>query len=188
MAAARGRADLCDAVAEVHGRLQAEIDRRRPMCSASGRCCRFEAYGHRLFVTTIELAVFADRLSAAGSSADASDADTQLWDGSGCPYQIDGLCGVHGVRPFGCRVYFCDPSSTDWQQDLYERTHNELKALHERAQVAYYYVEWREALQAMGLTRRGTEAGTGTGRRSAGPSESVVVPLRVTHFLRRTQD
>jgi hypothetical protein len=30
----------------------------QPRCDASGACCRFEAYGHRLFITTLEMAAF----------------------------------------------------------------------------------------------------------------------------------
>ncbi len=29
------------------------------MCVASGKCCKFERYGHRLYVTTAELEYFA---------------------------------------------------------------------------------------------------------------------------------
>jgi Fe-S-cluster containining protein len=114
----------------------------RPRCDASGRCCRFESYGHRLFITTIEMAAFAR------SVAVQSD---PTWDGTGCPYQLAGRCDAHAARPFGCRVYFCDESTTDWQQAQYERMHERLRSLHERHGVPYLYVEWREALKACGL-------------------------------------
>ncbi|MDB5295662.1 MAG: hypothetical protein JWO31_1645, partial [Phycisphaerales bacterium] len=57
--AASGRPELATAVAELYARVAAAIDARQPVCVISGRCCRFEQFGHRLFVTTIELAAFA---------------------------------------------------------------------------------------------------------------------------------
>jgi Fe-S-cluster containining protein len=62
---------------------------------------------------------------------------------------VDNLCSVHPIRPFGCRIFFCDPTATDWQQQQYERFHAELKQLHERFGVAYYYVEWRQGIGTM---------------------------------------
>jgi Fe-S-cluster containining protein len=141
--AAALRPEVADAARAVYDGVAAEIDRRRPACAVSGRCCHFEAYGHRLFVTTIELAAF---LGAYGGGAVAS------WTGAGCPFQAGKLCGVHAIRPFGCRMFFCDPTSTDWQNAAYERFHAELKAHHERLAVPYFYVEWRAALRALGLT------------------------------------
>ncbi len=76
---------------------------------------------------------------------------TPTWDGTGCPFQIDKLCGVHALRPLGCRMYFCDPTSTEWQNDLYERLHAELRRLHDETGVPYRYVEWRQALIELGL-------------------------------------
>jgi Fe-S-cluster containining protein len=137
-----GRADVRDAVDGVYAELQREIDQRRPVCVVSGRCCRFEEYEHRLYVTTLELARFAMDLSV----RPAAD-----WDGRGCPFQVSKLCGVHAIRPFGCRIFFCDASSTTWQQDLYERLHAQLRKLHDQLGVPYHYVEWRQGLFAAGL-------------------------------------
>ena len=55
---AAGRSAVRQAVERIYADLQAQIDLRRPRCDASGRCCRFEEFGHRLFVTTMELATF----------------------------------------------------------------------------------------------------------------------------------
>ena len=75
--AAGARPEVCAAVAEIYTELDREVARRRPLCVVSGRCCRFEEYGHRLFVTTLELAAFIhDRTKNTLSN---------LWDGRGCP-------------------------------------------------------------------------------------------------------
>jgi Fe-S-cluster containining protein len=78
-----------------------------------------------------------------------ADQKMSIWDGTGCPFQANKLCGVHPFRPFGCRMFFCDPTSTQWQNDHYERFHANLKRLHETLGVPYAYVEWRQALQAL---------------------------------------
>ena len=138
LAAARG--EVVEAVRGIYTELQQEIERRRPACAISGRCCRFEEYGHRLYVTTIELAAF-----VAGLDQKPSD----QWDGTGCPFQQGKLCGVHRIRPFGCRAFFCDPTADQWQQEQYERFHAKLKAMHGALGVPYYYVEWRAGLRAV---------------------------------------
>lgn len=175
--AATGRDDVCRAVSAVYLTLADEIAIRRPICKTSGRCCRFEEFGHRLYVTTMELAKFSRELASDheppsavrdGSlkpslshrlpilttdnlpSADRQPADQP----PGCPFQIQGLCGVHALRPFGCRIFFCDQTSTAWQQDLYERLHGQIRHLHDELLVPYYYVEWRYALRALGLAKQ----------------------------------
>ena len=130
------RAEICGLYAD----LQLEIDRRRPLCVMSGRCCRFDEFGHRLYVTTLELAAFTANLATAPKP-----------NPGGCPFQIGKLCSVHSIRPMGCRIFFCDPTATQWQQQLYEQLHQELKQLHERLAIPYFYVEWRAALQALSL-------------------------------------
>jgi Fe-S-cluster containining protein len=143
--AAAADASLLAAIDALYADVQSVIDARRPRCDASGRCCRFESYGHRLFVTTAEAAHFA----AAHRGATGKTLDLSAWDGAGCPLQADRLCNAHAYRPFGCRIFFCDPSAGDWQHEQYEQFHTRLKVLHETHRVPYYYVEWRAALRAI---------------------------------------
>ena len=154
--AAAARADVRDAVANVYRALQEQIELRRPVCATSGRCCRFDAFGHRLFVTTMELAAFSADLGAG-----ASVCETASGDPGACPFQRDKLCTVHTIRPFGCRVFFCDETSTEWQRRQYESFHAELKRLHERLGVPYFYVEWRQALRAVALVASPSGSGSG---------------------------
>ena len=139
------RPDVWAAVEQVYTDLAAAIARRRPVCEMSGRCCRFEEYGHRLFVTTMELAAFVHALGEPGQSRRITMA-MQNWDGAGCPFQVGKLCGVHSLRPFGCRIFFCDPTAAGWQNEQYEQFHVTLKRLHEDLGVPYFYLEWRQAL------------------------------------------
>ena len=64
----------------------------------------------------------------------------------GCCYQVEGLCAAHTVRPLGCRVYFCESGTEDWQQTVYEDFLSRLKAIHERFDLPYGYMEWRAGL------------------------------------------
>jgi Fe-S-cluster containining protein len=146
--AAAGRPDVRDAVERIYADLASEVAKRRPVCIVSGRCCRFEDFGHRLFVTTAELAAFVHGLESNPRSP-AIDASVRDWDGAGCPFQVAKLCGVHGLRPFGCRVFFCDETATQWQNDAYEAFHARLKRLHDDLGLEYFYVEWRQALRAV---------------------------------------
>ena len=136
---AKTRADVRAAVHGIYAELQTQIDQRRPRCELSGRCCRFDEFGHRLYVTTIELAAFVQELRQAPTNTDPG----------GCPFQVGKLCGVHAIRPFGCRIFFCDETSTDWQRQQYEQFHAELKRLHEELGVPYFYVEWRQAMRIL---------------------------------------
>jgi Fe-S-cluster containining protein len=132
--------DLADAVAL-----------RRPICRQSGKCCGFDEYGHLLFVTTLELAWFVRALGADPNVADPNGADRGDRIDGCCPFQAGKACSVHEIRPMGCRVFFCDAGTGDWQADLYEQLHGRLRALHQATSVRYFCVEWRSALGAMGL-------------------------------------
>jgi len=170
---AAARDDVHAAVRRVYADLQREIDLRKPVCTASGRCCRFEDFGHRLYITTIELAAFVRDLQP-GDRAAADPGNT-----AGCPFQLAGLCSVHAIRPFGCRVFFCDATSDDWQHEQYERFHAQLKRLHEELGVPYQYVEWRHALRELGelvLPRGGGAVAGSAGETASGTGQRLSLP------------
>src|SRR5256885_945547 len=72
---------LTTEITAIYARVQQAIDTRRPRCDISGRCCQFEQFGHRLFVTTAELAVFAGQLGRLTPSPATSE------NPGGCPFQ-----------------------------------------------------------------------------------------------------
>ncbi|MDZ4829703.1 MAG: hypothetical protein SGJ09_05830 [Phycisphaerae bacterium] len=124
-----------------------EVRSRQPVCIASGRCCHFEAHGHRLYVTGLEAAWCVRSLRAREGLPTTHNAIAQAHARGDCPFLIDGrLCGAHIERPLGCRIYFCDRSAKVWQQELYEKTHRMLVALHEVNAIEYRYGEWRAML------------------------------------------
>ena len=131
------------ALDELYGRLGREIERRGPTCWLSGKCCKFDSYGHRLYATGLEIAWLLRQLDAPGL-ARLQGADLPGLDG--CPFQQGGLCTAHALRPLGCRVYFCDPTAEPWQNELYERFLGDLRNHHESHGIPYRYMEWRQGL------------------------------------------
>src|ERR1043165_2502993 len=139
---------IAGALESIYTDVSAAIQARGPACWASGRCCDFEKTGHRLYVTGLEAAYCVTRLTPSHPTLTQLTIN-QARERGGCPFQVNNLCGVHAIKPLGCRVYFCDRSAQQWQQDLSERMHGAIKALHEREQVEYRYAEWRELLERL---------------------------------------
>lgn len=151
---------ISTAVAGVLAAVDGDVGVRRPVCRASGKCCKFEAYGHRLYVTGVEMVHFKRVMQGratpvqAGGDATPNVPLTQFFargteDQKGCPYQVEGLCTAREARPLGCRIYFCDENAQGWQNEVYEKYHAQLRQLHEQANVPYRYMEWRAALKEM---------------------------------------
>ena len=128
-------------VAEMAGfyrEIDAAIAAHRPVCINRGACCKFAEFGHKLYVTDVELAYFV---------AGQNGAARPVIDHAACPYQIDGLCTARDHRPLGCRIFFCDPAAQGWQGPEYERFLTRLKNIGEKHGVPYRYREWLSALQ-----------------------------------------
>lgn len=140
---AAGRPEVAAELEAIYGMIADQIEARGPACWASGRCCNFGTAGHRLYVTGLEAAYTLRRAPVTG--VEMEDAGRR----DGCPYQRANLCGVHGVKPLGCRVYFCDRSAQRWQEELSERALALVRGLHDRAGVEYRYGEWRALLKQL---------------------------------------
>ena len=148
------KAELIDDVRAVLAEADADIAARKPVCRASGRCCKFEQYGHSLFVTAAEMAYFAEETRRARRETQSGGAAAvslpQFFaqpKPEGCPYQVGGLCVAREARPLGCRIYFCDENAQHWQNEVYEKYHAKLRAIHEKYGLTYRYMEWRAALR-----------------------------------------
>jgi hypothetical protein len=126
----------------VHAECADEVRERQPICVASGKCCRFQEYGHRLYVTGLETA-WALRELGATPSLERVTAAVERGD---CPFLDGTQCGAHAARPLGCRTYYCDPLAQIWQQDLSEQLLGRVKRLHDKCDVPYRYGDWRTML------------------------------------------
>jgi Fe-S-cluster containining protein len=138
----------------VYAYIQAQVECRRPLCTQSGNCCRFEEYQHRLYVTGLEAAYTVQRLPQPITSPAIQEAKQR----GGCPFQSANLCSVHTIRPLGCRIFYCDQTAQGWQEELCERMLAEVRRIHDRHAIPYRYGEWRAMLAILAAHDRSTLA------------------------------
>ncbi|MDX1565025.1 MAG: hypothetical protein R3236_06440 [Phycisphaeraceae bacterium] len=134
---------VSEALEEIYSSLAESAESIGPVCELSGRCCRFESFDHRLYATGLEIAWMFAQLDEPGLGR-LTGADLPGMDG--CPFQVAGRCSVHPIRPLGCRVFYCDPKATQWQQDASEKYLKQIGVLHETHGLPYRYMEWRAGL------------------------------------------
>lgn len=115
-------AELRSALEALYEDLAREIDRAGPVCRLSGRCCRFEQFGHTLFLSNLETELLLDEGIPAERPLDAA----------GCPFQQGRVCTARERRPLGCRVFFCEPNYCDEGSRIGEEYVGRLKRLAER--------------------------------------------------------
>ena len=114
--------------------IYADLERALPAfrftCSASGRCCDFDAHGHRLYATTIEAEWFFRRSSPERANQDARH----------CPaWGANRLCTAREGRMLGCRTYFCGPYPAGRPEEVHAAFHPRIQALHDRLGIPYRY-------------------------------------------------
>lgn len=134
-----GREALVREFRALYAALDAEIAARRPVCRASGGCCRFEAYGHRLYATRAE-ALYFGAVHGAPRAVFSHDC---------CPYQENGLCTARDGRPLGCRVFFCDPAYKGQGEELTERYLRRIREVSARLGIAWDYAPFMTHLDGL---------------------------------------
>ncbi len=125
-------------------------------CAACGKCCDFESFGHRLYVTTPEMLYFADKVGTQNIKQMTT---------SRCPWQIDGpstslgmvslsnhKCTVYPYRFASCRIFHCK-GDADFQSDLTETTLKKFKSLCEEFRIPYRYMDLPTALKNFSPSR-----------------------------------
>jgi len=123
----------------LYRQLDAEVAQLGPVCRLSGRCCRFQEFGHTLFVSTPEVEFLL---------ASAPQPQRPLDRGETCPWQDShGRCTARECRPLGCRVYYCDPSYERFAHDLSERYIDRLKDLTNKHALPWNYAPLHRHLQ-----------------------------------------
>src|SRR5690606_31629293 len=108
-----------------------------PVCEISGRCCRFQEYGHRLYISRPEAEILLET---------GLPAETVIDDGL-CPFQRERLCTARERRPLGCRIFFCDPNYTEQMETLSEQSIARLKQLHLEYEIDWEYGPLHEFLR-----------------------------------------
>jgi hypothetical protein len=133
---------------------------RRLECRQCGNCCRFEQFGHRLYVTAGELSLMLhlapDRVSEPigkirpwgifDNPQSAIRNGSRAKPASLCPHQDQARCLARAGRALGCRLFFCAPSAHGWFCDAYESFHQQIKLLHAAHGLPYVYAELAAAL------------------------------------------
>jgi len=130
---------LLKRVAEVYNWLDSQARHHNDLagvCDVCGKCCDFESFDHRLFVTPPELMYLAAKLGAE---------KIRPMSGSRCPYNIGGKCTVYEYRFAGCRI-FCCKADADFQSRLSESALEKFKSICTEFQVPYCYSDLATAL------------------------------------------
>ena len=107
-------------------------------CKACGDCCDFEKFGHRLYVTSVEIAYFTEKMKH----------DLRKMDDNICPYRVNGKCTVYPYRFAGCRIFACGRDE-DSESDLSEESLKKLKEIGEEFQIPYKYTDLKTALNSI---------------------------------------
>ncbi|MBN1391822.1 MAG: YkgJ family cysteine cluster protein [Sedimentisphaerales bacterium] len=135
----RTSSQLIKKVAEIYNWLSSQIHKNSKLsgqCSACGKCCDFEGFGHKLFVTPPELMYLAANLGAENIKPMATGR---------CPYNIKGKCSVYEHRFSGCRIFSCK-GDLDFQNELSEKALKKFKKTCERFLIPYRYTDLATAL------------------------------------------
>ncbi|MBW8001409.1 MAG: hypothetical protein FVQ80_05250 [Planctomycetes bacterium] len=108
-------------------------------CQACGKCCDFESFDHRLFVTTPELIHLAKKLGGENIKPMPS---------SRCPYNVEDKCEIHENRFAGCRIFQCK-ADKDFQSKLSEEAIKKFKSICTNLQVPYHYIDLATGLNEL---------------------------------------
>jgi len=139
------RQELTSQAAEKVGRVYSWLDaqiRDHPAaagrCDGCGKCCDFESFDHRLFVTPPELMYLAAKLE--GERVKAMPTGR-------CPYNIVIACSIYEYRFAGCRI-FCCKGDNDFQSALSESVLGKFKAMCTEFGIPYRYMDLAAALNS----------------------------------------
>lgn len=141
VAGRRKNHQLVQKVEQIYSWLDSQISANSDLagtCDACGRCCDFNGFDHRLFVTTPELIYLSANLGAENIKPMPT---------SRCPYNINNECTIHEYRFAGCRI-FCCKADKDFQSQLSESVLKKLKETCEEFQIPYRYTDLAAALNS----------------------------------------
>jgi len=136
VSAAKANAAFLAEIAEIYRAVDSEIQALSPTCFGGGTCCKFDLAGHRLYLSTGELALLSLQPPPIMEQAPRLR----------CPYQTGPRCNARQNRPLGCRVYFCTPELASAIPPIYEKYHQHIRQLHAIYAIEYRYVELTNGL------------------------------------------
>jgi hypothetical protein len=127
-------------IAEILADVDKAIANMGASCMGGGCCCKFDLAGHRLYVSTAELALLGQ----------SPPPDLDLCKVNRCPYQKNSRCLARSRRPLGCRTFFCQSPQNRAFHELYEYSHLLVRQAHKVfPAVPYKYVEMVWGIEAL---------------------------------------
>ena len=125
------KAELIDAVARVYEWIDRQPVEKSKPCRICGKCCDFDGFDHRLFITAPELIYF----EAALKGRTLKPMTTGI-----CPYNAGGKCSVYPHRFAACRIFSCT-GDTDCQSRITESAIKKFKQICQRFDIPYRYID-----------------------------------------------
>ncbi|HBG28703.1 MAG: hypothetical protein A2Y10_12175 [Planctomycetes bacterium GWF2_41_51] len=126
--------EICKQVKQIYDWLDAEIKSLNADCCVCGKCCDFDSFGHKLFITSPELYYFYENLKP-----------LKKMPAGVCPYMENGKCTARDFRFTGCRIFFCK-ADDEKINDLSEQAIRKFKGLCNEYNFPYSYMELSKAL------------------------------------------
>jgi hypothetical protein len=139
VAGSKAKSELLNKVSEIYNWLDSQINEHNDLagvCDVCGKCCDFEAFDHRLFVTPPELIYLASKL---GGENLKSMPDSR------CPYHLICRCTVYKYRFACCRIFSCK-GDKDFQSRLSESALKKFKSICTEFKIPYHYTDLAKAL------------------------------------------
>ena len=116
----------------LYAALDAELPRYKFLCQASGDCCDFDAFGHRLYASTIEAEYFLRNSPQTRANEDPRH----------CPaWGKDRMCKARTGRMLGCRTFYCGTNKNADPNEIYERYYRRVKDVHDRHGIPFRYAD-----------------------------------------------
>lgn len=115
------------ALEQIYHLADQEIEAHQVQCNCCGQCCDFDHNGMRLYIYHIERLYLQHKRQGQG---------LVLQNGRCCAQQ-QSLCGIHSIRPLGCRTQFCSITL----QEIYEKYAAQIKLLEQKYGILYAYSE-----------------------------------------------
>ena len=116
-----------DALTALYRQVDDELCALGAACAACGRCCRFEEFGHELWLTNVELEYLRSRHGLRGASPPGV-----------CPYLDGTRCTARDGRALACRTFHCGlPAAT--VEELTNRSFEKIRAAARAAGAALEY-------------------------------------------------
>ncbi len=152
------KSKICNDVKQIYDWIDSQIKSLNTDCSACGKCCDFNAFGHKLFITSPELLYFFQNVKPLITSQQSRNREGAVKDevlsnpsSPSCPYLEDGKCAARNFRFAGCRIFFCKADSEKINK-LSEQAIEKFKTLCDEYNFPYRYIDLATALNKFDLS------------------------------------